>query len=98
MRGFLISAGAVLSLVTATANGAVVFSNLGPGDSYNSSSGLSVAQNFTVGGSFFPSSGGFIDSVDLGLNYNSFVIPNGGTASVALYSDASNSPGTLIES
>jgi hypothetical protein len=85
----------LISLATAT-DGAVLYSNLGAGDSY-STAGYSVANNFTVAGSFIPVSSSYLGSVDLGLNYNRFVSPNQRIASVALASDSSGTPGPVIE-
>jgi|SRR4051812_18712514 hypothetical protein len=97
MRLFVKLAVLAMPLCGASAHAASVYSNLGPGDSYDSSGGLTVANNFTAAGSFQPSLTALLDSIDLGLNYNQNVDPNGRQAMVSLAADQGGSPGNLIE-
>jgi hypothetical protein len=80
------------------ANAAVLFSNFGPGDSYDTSTGWSVSSSapqdpampFTVAGS-----GYVLSSVNMALN-NSAASPS--SLIVQIMSDVGGLPGTVIES
>jgi hypothetical protein len=73
---------------------AVVYTNLGPGDSYANSSGLSVDAGHSVAASFIPTSSANLAEVDLALQYI-----NGGsrTATMLLAADNAGSPGETLE-
>src|SRR5947209_6221397 len=94
MRKALFAAVALSVGFCAVSRAAVVYSNLGPGDSYANSSGLSVDIGHSVAASFIPTSSANISEVDLALQYF-----NGGspTATILLAADNAGSPGTTLE-
>jgi hypothetical protein len=99
----LVSGIAVSLLLTAAPAGAdsIVFSNLGPGGTYDAGLGYSVSgptsqaeEATTIGQPFVPLANYRFDAIDIALNW--VLDTNAGTVSLA--SDASGLPGAVLES
>ncbi len=94
LRGFAVI---VLAAFTATANAATIYSDLGPGDSYDTAHSLVVGKqpfNLSWAAEFVNGAGADVSlqQVDLGLSY----ISGGNVANVSLWSEQQNAPGSEL--
>ncbi len=95
-----------LLLVAPVGRADVIFSNLGPGGTYNNLSGAWSIANvsspntvvITMGPAFSVSGTYKLDSIYLALLYNSNTGGANGQVTLSLYTDASGMPGTAVES
>ncbi len=81
----------------------VIFSNLGPGGTYNNIAGVWVIGNVpggvsTMGPAFSVSGTYELSSIDLALLYDSNAGGVNGLVTLSLYTDAGGTPGTALES
>jgi hypothetical protein len=101
-RRVTIAFGALALVAPSTASADIIFSNLGPGNSYNTSSGNPVGFDFFSGDqdaqadSFFPLIDATLSSVSIALK--SFSGTNAFPVTISLTSSAGGLPGAVLES
>jgi hypothetical protein len=96
-----IAVGILIAGIAAHADAGVIFSNLGPGDSFTLTSGRVVGDRTTLFGSvtleiaaaFTPSS----DAIFTGVDFAAELLGQAGDLTVALLADASGTPGAALE-
>ncbi len=94
---FLMTAALLLAALVAPSviSADVIFSNLGPGGTYNTGTAWTIGQSITMGPAFTVSGTYTLTSIDLALLHS----PQGsnGPVTLTLYTDGGGIPGTPIE-
>jgi hypothetical protein len=80
-----------------SARAGVLYSNLGPGNTYTQSSGLTVDVSHNAAGSFRPTATGALGALELALGYNVNEPTPQNLFHIELAADSSGSPGPLLE-
>ena len=97
MKGLqLLLVGAVALTLSAAASAEVLFDNFGPGDSYNTSSGMTLGAsgNWQQGNGFLIVGGSYyLDSIEAAIGF----VNGQNDVTLMLYDDAGGLPGTPLE-
>jgi hypothetical protein len=90
----LLLAGLGCLLAAGPARAGILFSNLGPGDTYDTSVGYTIGLGFTQGDAFTPSATANLSDIGMALN---FAFGDSHDVTVQLRADAGGQPGAVIE-
>ncbi len=95
-RSLMMAALLLAALVAPTVTSAdVIFSNLGPGGTYNTGTAWTIGQNITMGPAFTVSGSYTLTNIELALLHSP--TGNNGPVTLSLYTDAGGTPGTAFE-